>query len=44
MSRVMTIGHSTRSFEEFLQLLQVYSVDRVADVRTIPRARRRHVR
>ena len=36
---VMTIGHSTRTLEEFIGLLQAHTVSRVVDVRTIPRSR-----
>jgi uncharacterized protein (DUF488 family) len=36
---VWTIGHSTRTLEDFLQLLQAHCVTRVVDVRTIPRSR-----
>ena len=36
---VLTIGHSTRSLEEFLALLAAHDVARVVDVRTIPRSR-----
>jgi uncharacterized protein (DUF488 family) len=36
---VMTIGHSTRTLEEFIGLLQAHAVSLVADVRTIPRSR-----
>jgi uncharacterized protein (DUF488 family) len=36
---VFTIGHSTRTFEEFLELLKVYGVTLVVDVRTVPRSR-----
>jgi uncharacterized protein (DUF488 family) len=36
---VMTIGHSTRTLEEFIGLLQAHAVSRVVDVRTIPRSR-----
>lgn len=35
---VMTIGHSTRTLEEFIGLLQAHAVIRVVDVRTIPRS------
>ena len=38
--RVLTVGHSTRSIEEFIELLQGHSVQRVVDVRTVPRSRR----
>ena len=34
-----TIGHSTRSIEEFVDLLNKAEVRLVADVRTIPRSR-----
>jgi uncharacterized protein (DUF488 family) len=36
---VLTIGHSTRSIEEFIRLLKAHDVRRVIDVRTIPRSR-----
>jgi len=36
---VLTIGHSTRTLEEFIRLLQAHGVTRVADVRTVPRSR-----
>lgn len=36
---VMTIGHSTRTLDEFIGLLQAHAVTRVVDVRTIPRSR-----
>ncbi len=34
-----TIGHSTRPFGEFVNLLQSAGVTCVADVRTVPRSR-----
>ena len=37
---VLTIGHSTRTIEEFVELLQAHSIKRLIDVRTIPRSRR----
>lgn len=37
---IFTIGHSTRSAEEFLKLLQAHDVTGLADVRTMPRSRR----
>lgn len=37
---VMTIGHSTRTMEEFLALLRAHGVTSLADVRTVPRSRR----
>ena len=36
---VLTIGHSTRPIEEFLNLLDVHGVKRLVDVRTVPRSR-----
>ena len=36
---IFTIGHSTRTLEEFVGLLQAYGVQLVVDVRTIPRSR-----
>jgi len=38
--QVLTVGHSTRTIEEFIGLLQAHGVTCVADVRTIPRSRR----
>lgn len=36
---VFTIGHSTRTLEEFVELLKAYGVTLVVDVRTVPRSR-----
>lgn len=36
---VYTIGHSTRSAEEFVELLRAHGVRRLLDVRTVPRSR-----
>lgn len=36
---VLTIGHSTRTLEEFVDLLGVYGVAMLVDVRTVPRSR-----
>jgi uncharacterized protein (DUF488 family) len=35
---VLTIGHSTRTPEDFIGLLQQYGVQKVVDIRTIPRS------
>jgi uncharacterized protein (DUF488 family) len=35
---VLTIGHSTRTLEEFIGLLQAHRARRVVDVRTVPRS------
>ena len=37
---LFTVGHSTRSIEEFLALLKAHGVCQVVDVRTVPRSRR----
>ena len=34
------MGHSTRSLETFIELLQAHAVNRLVDVRTVPRSRR----
>jgi uncharacterized protein (DUF488 family) len=36
---VMTIGHSTRPIDEFIHLLRSHGVERLVDVRTVPRSR-----
>jgi uncharacterized protein (DUF488 family) len=36
---IFTIGHSTRMFEDFVELLRLNGVKRVMDIRTIPRSR-----
>jgi len=36
---VLTIGHSTRTAKEFIQLLKAHQVQRLVDVRTVPRSR-----
>jgi uncharacterized protein (DUF488 family) len=37
---IFTVGHSTRSFDELVELLRAHGVRAVADVRLIPRSRR----
>jgi uncharacterized protein (DUF488 family) len=39
MSIVYTIGHSNRPIEKFIQILQFYKIETVADVRTIAASR-----
>jgi uncharacterized protein (DUF488 family) len=39
-ARVWTIGHSTRSLDELLVLLQTHGIEAVADVRRFPGSRR----
>jgi uncharacterized protein (DUF488 family) len=36
---VMTIGHSTRPVKDFIRLLKAHQVERLIDVRTVPRSR-----
>jgi len=36
---VLTIGHSTRTLDAFISLLQAHSVTMVVDIRTVPRSR-----
>src|SRR5437773_1039082 len=37
---IYTIGHSTRSIEEFVELLQENEIQLLADVRSMPRSKR----
>lgn len=36
---VFTIGHSTRSLDEFLDILKQYNITELIDIRTIPKSR-----
>jgi uncharacterized protein (DUF488 family) len=36
---IHTVGHSTRSAEEFVALMREFGIEHVADVRTVPRSR-----
>ena len=36
---VFTVGHSTLTVADFIAILEMYDVDRVIDIRTIPRSR-----
>ena len=36
---VLTIGHSTRTLAEFIDLLNIHGATRIVDVRTVPRSR-----
>ena len=40
MPTIFTIGHSTRSFDELVEILRAHGVAAIADVRLIPRSRR----
>ncbi len=37
--QIYTIGHSTRTIEQFIELLQAFEIALLADVRTIPKSR-----
>src|SRR5664279_2011959 len=37
---IYTIGHSTRTFKEFIGLLELFSIELLADVRSYPGSRR----
>jgi uncharacterized protein (DUF488 family) len=39
MATLYTIGHSDRTLEEFVALLQVYNIKQVIDIRSIPKSR-----
>ena len=39
MPTILTIGHSNRTWKEFLELLRAHHVKRVIDIRSIPRSR-----
>jgi uncharacterized protein (DUF488 family) len=39
MHTIYTIGHSTRTIEQFIELLRAHGIEELVDVRTIPRSR-----
>jgi uncharacterized protein (DUF488 family) len=39
MHTIYTVGHSTRTTEQFLALLKAHGIEELVDVRTIPRSR-----
>jgi uncharacterized protein (DUF488 family) len=39
MLTIYTIGHSTRTIEQFIELLKAYGIEELVDVRTIPKSR-----
>jgi uncharacterized protein (DUF488 family) len=39
MSIAYTIGHSTRTIEKFIEILQSYKIETVVDVRTMAASR-----
>lgn len=40
MHSIYTIGHSTRSIEEFIALLKAHHIQTLVDIRTIPKSRK----
>jgi hypothetical protein len=36
---IFTLGHSTLPIESFMPVLQAYDMERLVDIRTIPRSR-----
>ena len=36
---IFTVGHSTRPIERFIELLETYGIQCLADIRTVPRSR-----
>ena len=39
MQTIYTIGHSTRTIEQFIELLKAHGIKELVDVRTVPRSR-----
>ena len=39
MHTIYTIGHSTRTIEQFVELLRAHDIEELVDVRTVPRSR-----
>src|SRR5207244_9287021 len=37
---IFTVGHSTLPLERFTSLLRAYGIERLVDIRTVPRSRR----
>ncbi|HVW84676.1 MAG TPA: DUF488 domain-containing protein [Bryobacteraceae bacterium] len=37
---IFTIGHSTRPIDEFIAILEAHGIERLVDVRTVPRSRK----
>ena len=40
MTTLYAIGHSTRSFDKFIEILRAHGITMLADVRMIPKSRR----
>lgn len=39
MKRLYTIGHSTHSQDEFIEILSSFNINQLVDIRTVPRSR-----
>ena len=39
MATIYTIGHSTRTFDEFVEILKAHAISTLVDIRTIPKSR-----
>lgn len=39
MNPIYTVGHSTRTIEDFIQLMKIYAIETVIDVRKIAKSR-----
>jgi uncharacterized protein (DUF488 family) len=39
MKTIYALGHSTRSIEEFIALLKAHAIEKVIDIRTVPKSR-----
>ncbi len=40
MPAIYTVGHSTRTIDEFIELLKHYGIQQLVDIRTVPRSRK----
>jgi uncharacterized protein (DUF488 family) len=40
MTTLYAIGHSTRSFDKFIEILRAHGITLLADIRMIPKSRR----
>ena len=38
-STILTVGHSTRFLDDFISILRAHGVERLVDIRTVPRSR-----
>ena len=39
INRLLTVGHSTHTIEQFIDLLNAHKIEQVIDIRTIPKSR-----